>query len=336
MKLPLLLARTAWQSTRFTLRTSARVGTRVGKRVSAPVGRAVADKMVPLPRVEEIPPGRMLKLRGRGRTYVIDVPGPTPDAPTVLLLHGLATNAQLCWFGAMAELSSTHRVVAFDQRWHGRGIHSPRFLIEDCADDAAAVLKTLGIDSAIVVGYSMGGPVAQELWRRHPDRVRGLVLASTSCNWRGHLGEKVFFPLMTVAMDRLSLGLQSRVAQFALRLPEHPEPFAGDVVGWGAREFRSTSLLSVPEVLGELGRFNSTSWIGGIDVPTVVVVTAKDKSVPAARQRAMAAMIPGATVHEAPGGHASVVMDYSNWMPVFLEAVEDVTVRVRRAGLVAV
>ena len=57
-----------------------------------------------------------------GRTFVVDVPGPTPDAPTAVLLHGLGCTAYLCWFGCIAELSRTHRVVTFDQRWHGRGI----------------------------------------------------------------------------------------------------------------------------------------------------------------------------------------------------------------------
>jgi hypothetical protein len=83
----------------------------------------------------------------------------------------------------------------------------------------------------------------------------------------------------------------------------------------------------MPEVLGELGRFNSAPWVGEVDVPTAVVVTVRDKATPARRQRALAAAIPGAEVREAPGGHASVVMDHAGWFPVFLEAVADVTAR---------
>ena len=58
-----------------------------------------------------------------------------------------------------------------------------------------------------------------------------------------------------------------------------------------------------------------------------MVVTTRDKAIPARRQRALAAAIPGAAVLEAPGGHASVVMDHEGWFPVFLEAVADVGVR---------
>jgi 3-oxoadipate enol-lactonase len=289
------------------------------------LGKAVAGRVVRLPAVEDVPEGRMLDLPGRGRTFVVDVAGPTPDAPTVVLLHGLGCTAYLCWFGSLAELSRTHRVVTFDQRWHGRGIHSQRFRFVDCADDAAAVLDALGIDRALVVGYSMGGAVAQEVWHRHPERVSGLVLASTARNFRGHAREKFFFSLMTLAMNPLSRVAQPKVERFALGLPDVAAYDARDRVGWGAREFRSTSAWSMPEVLGELGRFNSAAWITGVDVPTAVVVTIRDKAIPARRQRALAAAIPGAEVLEAPGGHASVVMDHAGWFPVFLEAVRNVS-----------
>jgi len=101
-----------------------------------------------------------------------------------------------------------------------------------------------------------------------------------------------------------------------------------DRVGWGRAEFRSTSAWSMPEVLAELGRFNSAPWIGTVDVPAAVVVTARDKAIPTRRQRKLAAAIPNASVHEAPGGHASIVLDHERWTPVFLDAVAEVTGRV--------
>jgi pimeloyl-ACP methyl ester carboxylesterase len=96
---------------------------------------------------------------------------------------------------------------------------------------------------------------------------------------------------------------------------------------WAWGEFRSTSAWAMPEVLGALGGFDARAWLGEIDVPTAVVVTARDHAIPTARQRAMAAAIPGATVHETPGGHASVVFDVHRWRPVFLAAVAEVVAR---------
>jgi pimeloyl-ACP methyl ester carboxylesterase len=288
----------------------------------------LVKRAVKLPPVEAIPEGRMLDLPGRGQTFVVDIPGPTPDAPTIVLLHALGCTAYLTWFGALGDLSGSHRVVALDLRWHGRGIKLARFRIDDCAYDVAAVLDELGVDRAVVAGYSLGGAVAQELWHRHPERVSGLVLASTSRNFRGHLGERMFFPVMTLAMHPLSRVALSKVERVAASLPEMPSLELADGVDWGRSEFRSTSAWSMPEVLGELGRFNSAPWISSVDVPTAVVVTGRDRAIPARRQRRLADLIPDAHVYDAPGGHASIVLDHDRWLPVFMEAVADVTSRV--------
>jgi pimeloyl-ACP methyl ester carboxylesterase len=325
------LPRLAWRGTRAATRTVYRLGT-AGTRRAA---RLLVRQAVKLPPVEAVPEGRLIDL-AEGRTFVVDVPGPRRNAPTIVLLHALGCTAYLTWFGVLAELSRTHRVVALDLRWHGRGIKSSRFRIADCADDVAGVLEALGIDSAIMAGYSLGGAVAQEVWHRYPHRVSGLVLASTSRNFRGHVGEKMFFPVMTLAMHPLSRVALTKVEQVAATLPELPPVDLVDATGWGRTEFRSTSAWSMPEVLGELGRFNSAPWIGEIDVPAAVVVTTRDKAIPARRQRRLAAAIPGAEVYDAPGGHASIVLGHERWVPVFLEAVADVTGRAPRSGRLAV
>ena len=299
---------------------------RLGTAGTRRAARLLVSRAVKLPAVESVPEGRLVDLPA-GRTFVVDVPGPHRDAPTIVLLHALGCTAYLTWFGVLGELSRTHRVVALDLRWHGRGIRSPRFRISDCADDVAGVLDALGIDSAVVAGYSLGGTVAQELWRAHPDRVAGLVLASTARNLRGHAGERMFFPVMTLAMHPLSRVALGKVERVAASLPELPTVHLEDGIDWGRGEFRSTSAWSMPEVLGELGRFNSAPWIGSVDVPAAVVITARDKAIPTRRQRKLAAAIPEATVHEAPGGHASIVLDHERWTPVFLEAVATVTRR---------
>jgi pimeloyl-ACP methyl ester carboxylesterase len=54
-------------------------------------------------------------------------------------------------------------VVVFDQRWHGQGISSPRFLLEDCADDVGALADALGVDTFVPVGFSMRALVVQRL-----------------------------------------------------------------------------------------------------------------------------------------------------------------------------
>jgi 3-oxoadipate enol-lactonase len=295
-----------------------------------------ARRVLPQPTHARTPLGRLLDLPGRGRTFVIDVPGPTPTAPTVVLLHALGCTAYLSWAMALGELSQSYRVVTFDQRWHGRGIRSERFRFGDCADDVAAVMDELGVERAVIAGYSMGGAIAQLMWRQHPDRVAGLVLCSTARNYRGATRERFFFPVLTAAMHPLSRLALTRVERMAATLPELPSLEIADPAAWGKAEFRSTSAWSMPEVLGELGRFNSATWVEGVDVPTSVVVTTSDHTIPERRQRLLAAAIDGATVHTAPGGHASIVLGCATWVPVFLEAVGDVAGRLDGVSSVGV
>ena len=131
-------------------------------------------------RTPPLPPGREVTLPGRGTIFFREVEGP-PGAPTLMLLHGWTATADLNFFTCYEPLGRHFRVIAPDQRGHGRGIRSNKpFTLASCADDAAALADHLGISTFIPVGYSMGGTIAQLLWRRHEARVRALVLAATS------------------------------------------------------------------------------------------------------------------------------------------------------------
>ena len=279
---------------------------------AAPLLRAA---LPPMPPIEHVPTGRTLDLPGRGQVYVVDVPGPTPYAPTVVLLHGLAATASLCWAPTLAPLSRVARVITFDQRWHGRGIHSPHFTLEDCADDAVAILDALDIPDAIIAGYSLGGAVAQTVWWRHPERVSGLVLCSTARNSQGNAGERIFFPVMNALARSMRPHAHSRLADRAATMPEPTRFDPSDVDAWGIAELRTMSPWAIPLAMNAFGHFNSAPWIGRVDVPTAVVVTETDRA------------IPGAQVHRAPGGHTSLMFDVERWLPVFLGAVADIADR---------
>ena len=114
-------------------------------------------------------------LPGRGTTAVWQCAGP-PHAETLVLLHGVAMTAELCWFRVLEQLGRQFRIVAPDLRGHGDGIplRGSRFRLEDSVDDIAALADVLDIKRFAAVGYSIGGMVAQLLWRRHPHLVSGL------------------------------------------------------------------------------------------------------------------------------------------------------------------
>lgn len=116
-------------------------------------------------------------LRAGGLTLWVEQQG---SGTPLLLIAGLGY-ASWCWAELRQALSDRYRVIAFDNRGAGRSDKpAGPYSIEMLADDAAAVLTGLGVDSAHVLGHSMGGYIALTLALRQPQRVRSLILVGTS------------------------------------------------------------------------------------------------------------------------------------------------------------
>jgi pimeloyl-ACP methyl ester carboxylesterase len=278
----------------------------------------------------DLPDGRWLDLPRRGRTWLTDAPGPTPDAPAIVLLHAVGCTGQLTWFPAIPRLAERYRVITFDQRWHGRGITSERFLISDCADDVAALVDELGLDRPIIAGYSMGSVVAQRVWRQHPDVVGGLILAASTAHFRTNGRERLFHAGMEIGMGlSATLSRSSMVNRASTAAVEALDADRADTARWAMNQWRATSPWTIGQAVASLGRHHSNPWLPHVDVPTAIVVTTRDRALPPSRQRALAERIPGATVHEAECGHAGCVLEHRAFVPAFLEAAHATTARMR-------
>ena len=97
----------------------------------------------------------------------------------VLLLHGMGLDHR-SWGQQASILKENFRMISIDARDGGQSDEaSASYGTSDMADDAVGLMDALGIDKAHVVGYSMGGMVAQQLALNHPERVNRLVRTST-------------------------------------------------------------------------------------------------------------------------------------------------------------
>jgi diacylglycerol O-acyltransferase len=269
-----------------------------------------------------VPPGQIVDLPGRGSTYVIDS-GPQ-DAPAYVLLHSLACTGLMTWYPALDVVRQFGRVVVFDQRCHGQGVSSPRFLLEDCADDVAALADALGIEKFVPVGYSMGSLVAQLIWKRHRERVDGLVLcAGTTAVSRAsyeRLATGVFAALVDAFSPpprRAALPPASSVADSVFGVPQ-----------WLLNQFRTTSPGAITRAVAEITRFDSTRWIGDIDVPTSVLITLRDRVFSARGQHWLASQIPEAHTVTVDTGHAGCTLRSDKFVPGLHEAISLVHRRV--------
>ncbi|TMC77428.1 MAG: alpha/beta hydrolase [Chloroflexi bacterium] len=213
---------------------------------------------------DELPEGRMVELPGRGTAFVRIAAGPA-GAPTVLLLHGLMATADLNWSLAVPALAGRFNVVAPDLRGHGRGMATRRFTGEECAEDMAAIVRTLQLGRVIVVGYSLGGLVAQleQAARRFPERIR-------------------------------------RAAMLAMLAPKSADCPQGR---WLMGEVRRHDTMALLDAIAEAAKFNSGSWLSDSTCPSAVIVTQDDMVLSVEAQRELARVLGRPTVYEIPGDH---------------------------------
>jgi len=241
-----------------------------------------------------------MKVRVAGTEMMCDVRG---DGPALLLLHAFPLGLSM-WDAQVAAFQRTHRVVRFDDRGFGGSPPGDGLLtMERIADDAAALLDHLGIARAVVCGLSMGGYAAFAMVRRHPDRLRGLVLADTRAGAdspearknRALLAEKVLKAGAAAVADaslpkllgetshRERKELVARVREIILGNP--PRGIADSLAGLAARA-------------------DSTSTLREIRVPTLVVCGTEDVLTPPSEAEALKAGIAGARLELIPrAGH---------------------------------
>lgn len=279
------------------------------------VGWQATRRLATIPPTAGVPDPKPLSLSGRGQTVVVDV-GPR-HAPAIILLHSVACTGLLTWYPVLDRLSARYRVVVFDQRWHGQGIRSQEFTLEDCAGDVVAVADALGINRFMVAGYSMGGMVGQIVAYQERERVSGLVLCSTASNFRRGIRQRVALDLfgrtLHLMRDQARIGLvpgEPRRERLA-RLEDHR---------WALEEFRSTSPWAIAVALDEIGRFDSSPWLHTLRIPTSVVVTTRDGFIAPAHQRSLARRIPGAATYEIPAGHTACVLAANQFVPAVMAA----------------
>jgi pimeloyl-ACP methyl ester carboxylesterase len=273
-----------------------------------------------------LPPARIVAVPGHGELFVREAASRLTDprdgaVPTVVLLHGWMFPADLTWFPVYGPLSEVARVIAVDHRGHGRGSRpSQPFRLRDVADDVAALLRRLGTGPVVAVGYSMGGPVAQLLWRRHPDVVRGLVLCATSGSfniswrdrwvWRGMGLLQVILRLLPRHWWETLLARQASgrlPLQVSRMITEDVPADILELLPWIVGELDRASAEDVAEAGRELGRYDARDWLGSVDVPTAVLATTRDRLVPLANQRALARGVPGARTYELNLDHNAVI-----------------------------
>jgi pimeloyl-ACP methyl ester carboxylesterase len=214
----------------------------------------------------------------------------------IVFLHGFPHDRNL-WAPQLGGLSSQARCIAPDL-WG-----CPPYSMDAYADEVVAGMDELTIDRAVIAGLSMGGYIAFALWRRHPSRVRGLVLAAT----RPGADTPATVDRRRALADVIRRDGMAAVAatQAAAQLGAATRATRPELVA------QVTAMAAAAPVAGVLGaieamlaRVDSTPTLATIDVPTLVVGGTEDAVITPDELTRMADGIAGSRVELLAGcGH---------------------------------
>jgi 3-oxoadipate enol-lactonase len=270
-----------------------------------------------------LPEAARVTLPNRGTTNVWDIAATQGGHETpILLLHGWNIDAPANFGSAVADLSEFHRIVMYDQHGHGGGVRAPeRFTFEAAADDAIAVLDAVGISKAIVLGYSMGGAIAQLVARSAPDRCTGLVLSATADRFSERHRERAQFATFGVA------------ARAVRRLPPRVRRIVFNRVTWAAcykyppwirDTVRAADPVTLLEAGAQFGQFDSTDWNRDLEQPSAFIVTQHDVVVDPTRQMRLASSLGVVHLDHLDAGHNIPILDDPRYGAALRNAVDAV------------
>lgn len=271
-----------------------------------------------------LPDAKLVPIEGRGEFFVRVHRHPDPAAPTLALFHGWTASADLQFFTAYRALAEHYSFVAIDHRGHGRGVRTVEpFVLEDVADDMAAVLAELGIERVITLGYSMGGPISMLFARRHPHLVDAVVAQATALEWSASVRERLTWyglPIMGATLrswffPRYLRRAIARIVPVGHELEQY--------LPWILGEMQRGASQAIVEAGHCLRCYDSSTWASGLGVPAGVLVTACDRLVKPRKQRQLAKAL-SATVREIPADHLCTMSQPGDYVEATLELLADV------------
>lgn len=207
----------------------------------------------------------------------------------LVLLHAFPLDSRM-WLPQCGALTPQCRCITPDSRGFGDSDAGGPHTMDRYADDVAAILDALRIDRAVIAGLSLGGYVAFSLWRRHRSRIRALILADTRAEADTDEVRTRRAELAALARDKGPDAVAARqLPGLVGRTTREHNPDLYDSVHGMMLGATVEGIVGALEAMA--AREDSTSVLGEIDVPTLVICGDEDAITPLKGMRAMAERI---------------------------------------------
>jgi 3-oxoadipate enol-lactonase len=230
-----------------------------------------------------------MKLDANGSTFNYRIDG--EQGPWVMLSHGLATDLSM-WDELTEVLKGRYRVLRYDARGHGASAApSGDYTLDQLVDDAAGILDALKIEQAHFAGLSMGGMVGLGLMIRHPQKIKGAVIADSRHTTTPDFTKAWLDRIIAVRASGIEAVVASTVSRWSSEGLAARNPAA---VARMEAMVRGTSVNGYCGCAAALARLNYGARLNEINVPVLVMCGDEDHGAPPENSRQMTAMIKGA------------------------------------------
>ena len=231
-----------------------------------------------------------IEINGLNVSYALSGP---ESAPVVCLSHSLACSA-IMWDPQLAALADGFRVLRYDTRGHGEtDAPDGPYTLDQLADDAVALLDALEIDKVHWVGLSMGGMIGQSLGIRHPRRLLSLALCDTLSVVPEEAQSIWTERIETARTQGMSPLCEPTLARWFTPAYRERHPPALDSI---RRQILATPVAGYIGCCEAIRRIDYLDRLGGIRLPTCVIVGADDPATPPPASEAIHQRIAGSSL----------------------------------------
>ena len=212
------------------------------------------------------------------------------SGPWLTLSHPLACDLHV-WDEQMPALTAKFRVLRYDTRGHG-GSAAPAgpYTLEQLADDACELLKTLGIGRAHWVGLSLGSMIGQTFALKYPAMLQSLVLAGATSRYPAQTAVVFEERIRSVETNGMETVVKSILERWFTEAYRKTHPQVMDRI---ARCIRATPIAGYVGCCHAIPQINLTERLKEIKCPTLVMVGAQDPGTPIAMARTIYHALPG-------------------------------------------